>query len=62
MLVQKYKIIEKIKEGSFGSIFKGENSRTKELIAIKFEPKDIDKKTLKNEKEEQLHQGNNKNL
>jgi serine/threonine protein kinase len=49
MLVQKYKIIEKIKEGSFGSIFKGENSRTKELIAIKFEPKDIDKKTLKNE-------------
>ena len=49
MLVQKYKIIEKIKEGSFGSIFKGENSRTKELIAIKFEPKNIDKKTLKNE-------------
>ena len=49
MLVQKYKIIEKIKEGSFGQIFKGENSRTKELIAIKFEPKDIDKKTLKNE-------------
>lgn len=45
----KYKIIEKIKGGSFGIIFKCENVRTSELVAIKFEPKDIDKKTLKNE-------------
>ena len=49
MLANKYKIIEKIKEGSFGIIFKGENVRTSDLVAIKFEPKDIDKKTLKNE-------------
>ena len=49
MLANKYKLIEKLKEGSFGIIFKGENVRTSELVAIKFEPKDIDKKTLKNE-------------
>jgi len=49
MLANKYKIIEKIKEGSFGIIFKGENVRTNDLVAIKFEPKDIEKKTLKNE-------------
>ena len=49
MLANKYKIIEKLKEGSFGIIFKGENVRTSDIVAIKFEPKDIDKKTLKNE-------------
>ena len=49
MLTNKYLIIEKIKEGSFGTIFKGKNIRTKELVAIKFEPNSIEKKTLKNE-------------
>jgi len=49
MISNKFKIIEKIKEGSFGIIFKGKNIRTFELVAIKFEPKNMDKKTLKNE-------------
>lgn len=49
MIANKYEIIDKIKEGSFGIIFKGENIRTHKLVAIKFESKDIDKKTLKNE-------------
>jgi len=45
----KYKLIEKIGEGSFGSIYKGENIRTKELVAIKMEPITNDYKLLKNE-------------
>lgn len=49
MIANKYKLIEKIKEGAFGIIFKGEHVRTRELVAIKFEPKNTDKKTLKNE-------------
>ena len=47
MINRKYKIIDKIKEGSFGVVFKGENSRTNKIVAIKVESKDIDKKTLK---------------
>ena len=38
MINNKYKLIEKIGEGSFGSIYKGENIRTREKIAIKVEP------------------------
>ena len=49
MISNKYKIIQKIKEGSFGTIFKAENVRTHELVAVKSELKNIDKKTLKNE-------------
>jgi len=45
----KYKILEKIGEGSFGSIYKGENIRTKELVAIKVEPIINNTKLLKNE-------------
>ena len=37
MIAYKYKLIEKINEGSFGTIFKAENIRTKEMVAIKFE-------------------------
>lgn len=38
MLVNnKYKIIEKIGSGSFGSIYKGENIRTGEFVAVKVE-------------------------
>jgi len=33
----KYKLLEKIGSGSFGEIYKGENIRTKELVAIKME-------------------------
>ena len=45
----KYKLLEKIGEGSFGSIYKGENIRTKELVAIKVEPIKNNTKLLKNE-------------
>ena len=49
MLTTKYKIIEKLKGGSFGIIYKGQNIRTFEHVAIKVEPTNILKKTLKNE-------------
>jgi casein kinase I family protein HRR25 len=45
----KYRIIEQIGTGSFGLIFKGENIRTKEAVAIKVEPIQNETKLLKNE-------------
>jgi len=45
----KYKLIEKIGEGSFSKVYKGVNIRTNELVAIKVESKDSYKKLLKNE-------------
>ena len=35
---KKYKIINKIGGGSFGEIYKGQNIRTSEFVAIKVEP------------------------
>ena len=49
MIAHKYKLIEKINEGSFGTIFKAKNIRTKEFVAIKFENKSEQMKSLKNE-------------
>jgi serine/threonine protein kinase len=49
MLSNKYKIIQKLSEGSFGTIYKAENTRTSELVAIKIEAKKSILKTLKNE-------------
>jgi serine/threonine protein kinase len=49
MINNKYKLIEKIGEGSFGSIYKGENIRTRENIAIKVEPIKEGINLLKNE-------------
>jgi casein kinase I family protein HRR25 len=49
LINNKYKTIKHIGNGSFGSIFKGENIRTKELVAIKVEPINQDIKLLKNE-------------
>jgi casein kinase I family protein HRR25 len=49
LINKKYRIIGKIGEGSFGLIYKGENIRTKELVAIKVEPIEKDMKLLKNE-------------
>ena len=46
---KKYKIINKIGEGSFGSIYKGQNIRTREFVAIKVESIKSETKLLKNE-------------
>jgi casein kinase I family protein HRR25 len=46
---KKYKILDKIGEGSFGTIYKGENIRTREKVAIKVEPINGNTKLLKNE-------------
>ena len=45
----RYKIMEKIGEGNFGTIYKGKNIRTQELVAIKVESRSFNKKILKNE-------------
>jgi serine/threonine protein kinase len=45
----KYKIINRIGSGSFGSIYKAQNIRTKEFVAIKVEPIKDNLKLLKNE-------------
>jgi serine/threonine protein kinase len=49
IICNKYKLLEKIGEGSFGTIHKGENIRTKELVAIKVESIQNNTKLLKNE-------------
>jgi serine/threonine protein kinase len=49
MIANKYNLIEKISEGSFGTVFTAENIRTKDIVAIKFENKSEQIKSLKNE-------------
>ena len=49
LINNKYKIIEELGEGSFGKIYKGENIRTNELVAIKIESIQNGNKLLKNE-------------
>lgn len=49
MINNKYIIINKIGSGSFGLIYKGQNVRTKEYVAIKVEPINDIVKMLKNE-------------
>jgi serine/threonine protein kinase len=38
MIANKYRILDKIGHGEFGTVYKGENIRTNELVAIKLEP------------------------
>jgi serine/threonine protein kinase len=45
----KYMILEKLGNGSFGTIYKGQNLRTRENVAIKVEPISRGTKLLKNE-------------
>jgi casein kinase 1 epsilon len=45
----KYSLREQIGSGSFGTIYRGENIRTKDLVAIKIEPIKNDTKMIKNE-------------
>ena len=49
LINNKYILIEKIGAGSFGSIYKGQNIRTQEKVAIKVEPIKNVTKMLKNE-------------
>jgi serine/threonine protein kinase len=49
MINNKYKLLHKIGEGSFGSIYKAENYRTREEVAIKVEPISNGTTLLKNE-------------
>jgi casein kinase I family protein HRR25 len=49
LINHKYKLLEKIGEGSFGFIFKGKNIRSNEEVAIKIEPIATQTKLLKNE-------------
>ena len=49
LINNKYKIIEKLGAGCFGEIYKGENIRTQEHVAIKIEPIAHNLKLLKNE-------------
>lgn len=49
LINNKYKLISQLGSGSFGSIYKGENIRTNEHVAIKIEPIDSNTKLLKNE-------------
>ena len=49
MIANKYKLLNKLSQGSFGQVYKAENIRTGELVAIKIEPKSDDNKSLKSE-------------
>jgi serine/threonine protein kinase len=49
MINNKYKLGERIGAGNFGSIYKGQNIRTAENVAIKIESIDAEVKLLKNE-------------
>jgi serine/threonine protein kinase len=46
---KKYKILTILGSGSFGSIYKGQNIRTNEYVAVKVEPINSNFKLLKNE-------------
>jgi len=39
MLANKYRLLEKLSQGSFGKVFRAENMRTGEIVAIKTEVK-----------------------
>lgn len=49
LINKKYLLIDRIGSGAFGSIYRGQNVRTKEFVAIKVEPIMHDLKLLKNE-------------
>ena len=57
IIANKYKILEKIGDGEFGSIYRGENIRTQEYVAIKIEA-ESEKKLLKNESRIYYYLGN----
>uniref|UniRef100_A0A6C0EW16 non-specific serine/threonine protein kinase n=1 Tax=viral metagenome TaxID=1070528 RepID=A0A6C0EW16_9ZZZZ len=58
IIANKYKIIDRLGSGSFSQIYKGENIRTKELVAIKVEPLKNETKMLKHESKIYQYLGN----
>jgi len=62
IISNKYKLIEKIGSGAFGDIYKGENIRTKESVAIKVEPLSNETKLLKNETKIYQYLGNTQGI
>jgi serine/threonine protein kinase len=49
ILDNKYELLEKLNEGSFGQVFKARHVRTSELVAVKMERKSVSGSSLKNE-------------
>ena len=49
IIANKYRLLNQIGEGAFGKVYRGENIRTRELVACKLEPEALDIKLLKNE-------------
>ena len=49
MISNKYKVLEQIGSGNFGGVFKGENIRTGEKVAIKISSVKSEYNLLKNE-------------
>jgi len=49
IISNKYEILEKLNEGSFGQVFKAKHIRTGELVAVKMERKSDTSSSLKNE-------------
>ena len=49
IIANKYKLIEKIDSGSFGKIYKAQNIRSDEYVAVKIENVLTEIKLLKNE-------------
>ena len=58
IIANKYKIISSITSGAFGQLYKGENIRTKEQVAIKIESKEGLKQMLKYETKIYQYLGN----
>ena len=49
LIFGRYKILKQIGNGAFCKVYSGINKKTKELVAIKFEPKTSKSKSLKSE-------------
>lgn len=49
IIANKYTIVEKIGEGKFGNVYKGEHVKTNSIVAIKLEKKDCEYSTIRHE-------------
>jgi serine/threonine protein kinase len=62
MIANKFRLIEKLGYGDFGCIYRAENMRTKEFVAVKIEPHENDTKLLKHETLVYQYLGNSEGL